>query len=234
LTVVGCDNGSTGSKSSFVGEWSGTATLSGQSAPATLSVTASGWTFAVPQAGINESGTYTTSGAVATLKSDGITVGKATISGSSMTVTLTAGSFAGGTAALTKISSGGSEGGGVAAEWQGTYQPRGSYTSSSLVYITGNTAEFAGIKHTGMSTRGGGNYSGDFITGKWVYLYQDNYKVGVFVSENYVEYDGGIIQLYTGKLTVEANYDSFLHPQGIVLVADDITSEAPEYSGDKQ
>jgi hypothetical protein len=86
----------------FIGNWSGTANFSGQSAPATINVTATGWTFSSPAAGMNESGTYTISGNSATLTQSGVTFGTATLSGSTVTVFITSGYYMGGTGTFTQ------------------------------------------------------------------------------------------------------------------------------------
>jgi len=90
------------SSNPFVGNWSGTANFSGQSAPATINVTATGWTFSCPNAGMNETGTYTRSGNSATLIQSGATFGNATISGNTLTVMITQYQYAGGTGTFTQ------------------------------------------------------------------------------------------------------------------------------------
>jgi hypothetical protein len=81
----------------FIGSWSGTATFYGQTAPATIAVTDSTWSFNVPAAPMYETGTYTYSGNTATLRdASNLAVGTATVSGSTLTVSLTASEYAGG------------------------------------------------------------------------------------------------------------------------------------------
>ncbi|MDR1986326.1 MAG: hypothetical protein LBP88_05060 [Treponema sp.] len=74
----------------FVGTWTGTATFDGDSASATITVTSTRWTFVCREADLEETGTYTRSGNRATFKqSNGSTFGTASISGGTLTVTLT-------------------------------------------------------------------------------------------------------------------------------------------------
>ena len=104
LVLGGCpteeDKG--GDDNPFIGNWSGTARIGNASASATINVTDSGWTFVCSDAQLNESGTYTRSGNTATLVQNGTTFGTATISGSTLAVTLSGGGYAGGTGTFTK------------------------------------------------------------------------------------------------------------------------------------
>jgi hypothetical protein len=76
------NNGNSGS--SIVGTYTGT--ISGTSA--LLTVTASGWTLAVPNANVNKSGTYSVDdGGTATLKSGETVFGTAALDGTKLTVT---------------------------------------------------------------------------------------------------------------------------------------------------
>jgi hypothetical protein len=95
--LAGCDNGSGGGGTNpFIGIWSGTVTISGQSAQGTISVTSSGWGISVPQAGMSGAGTYTYNDNVATLKDEANdTIGTATISGNKLTLSITDGYYAG-------------------------------------------------------------------------------------------------------------------------------------------
>jgi hypothetical protein len=86
----------------FKGAWIGTASIGGESASAAVNITDSGWDFICPAAGMNESGAYTRSGKTATLTQSGTTFGTASVSGSTLTVTITSGDFAGGTGTFTK------------------------------------------------------------------------------------------------------------------------------------
>lgn len=98
------DDGSGAGSSSnpFIGNWSGTASLYGLSAPATVTVTGSGWTFRCPDALMNESGTMTVSGNSATLRQGSVTFGTAAVSEGTLTVTVTSGPYQGGTGTFTK------------------------------------------------------------------------------------------------------------------------------------
>jgi hypothetical protein len=86
----------------FEGKWTGTASIGGERADATINVTDSAWTFSCPDAGMSESGTYTRSGNTATLTQDGESFGTAAVSGSSLVVTITSGDYKGGTGTFSK------------------------------------------------------------------------------------------------------------------------------------
>jgi hypothetical protein len=111
FTMAACDDGSNNNGGNpnpdpggnpFVGNWSGTAYLFEDSAPATANVTNSDWTFSCPDAYMYETGTYTRSGNTATLKQGNITFGTASINGSTLTVTITSGEYQGGSGIFTK------------------------------------------------------------------------------------------------------------------------------------
>jgi hypothetical protein len=103
LALTGCPaEADEGDSNPFVGNWSGTASISGQSASATINVTDSAWTFSCPGAAMSESGTYTRSGSTATLTQTGTTFGTAVVSGGTLIVTITSGDYAGGTGTFTK------------------------------------------------------------------------------------------------------------------------------------
>jgi hypothetical protein len=86
----------------FVGNWSGTASIGGDSASATINVTDSAWTFSCPDARMSESGTYTRSGNTATLSQSGTAFGTATVSGGTLIVTISSGDYRGGSGTFTK------------------------------------------------------------------------------------------------------------------------------------
>ncbi|MDR1324491.1 MAG: hypothetical protein LBK00_00460 [Treponema sp.] len=94
--------GSDGNSNPFEGTWIGKATFEGNSSPATITITGSTWKFVCEEAGMDESGSYTPSGNSATLKSGDTVIGSATISGSTLSVTLSSGDYAGGTGTFTK------------------------------------------------------------------------------------------------------------------------------------
>jgi hypothetical protein len=99
------DDTQTGGDSSsnpFIGTWTGTATLDGESASATVTVTESGWTIVCSDADMNESGTYSRTGNTATLTQSGTTFGRASISGSTLTVSITSGDYQGGSGTFRK------------------------------------------------------------------------------------------------------------------------------------
>ncbi|MDR2783622.1 MAG: hypothetical protein LBB48_07290 [Treponema sp.] len=100
IMVISCDDKDDGNP--FEGTWSGTASISGQSAAATITATGSTWNFVCTAATVNESGTYTYSGSTATLKSGTTTLGTATISGKNLSVSLIAGSYSGATGTFSK------------------------------------------------------------------------------------------------------------------------------------
>jgi uncharacterized lipoprotein YehR (DUF1307 family) len=102
LVLASCGNGTTESNP-FKGNWSGTARMSGQTAPATISVTDSSWTFRIPLLGsMSGTGTYTYSGNNATLAQNGVHFGTASVSGGTLTVNITSGAFRGATGTFTK------------------------------------------------------------------------------------------------------------------------------------
>jgi hypothetical protein len=103
LALAGCPTeAEEGDNNPFVGNWTGTASIGGESASATINATDSAWTFNCPAAQMSESGTYTRSGNTATLTQGGSPFGTATVSGSSLIVTITFGNYAGGTGTFTK------------------------------------------------------------------------------------------------------------------------------------
>ncbi|MDR1654890.1 MAG: hypothetical protein LBR96_02740 [Treponema sp.] len=103
LIMAGCDTGTnSGDDNPFVGDWSGTASVGGGNASATIKVTDSGWSFLCPDAKLDKSGTYTYSGSTATLKEGSLTFGTATVSGSTLNVKITGGDYEGGTGTFTK------------------------------------------------------------------------------------------------------------------------------------
>jgi hypothetical protein len=102
LTLTSCSDDDDDGDNPFAGSWTGTAIMDGQSASATITVTNSGWNFKVPSISMNESGTYTRDNNSATLKSGSSTIGTANVSGSTLTVTLTAGDYRGGTGTFHK------------------------------------------------------------------------------------------------------------------------------------
>jgi hypothetical protein len=86
----------------FVGTWNGTAHDGYNSSPATIIVTDSTWNFICQEISMNESGSYTYSGNSATLNQGGSVFGSATISGNTLSVSLTSGIYAGGTGTFSK------------------------------------------------------------------------------------------------------------------------------------
>jgi hypothetical protein len=110
LALTGCpteddkDSGGngTGGSSSLTGIWTGTLSMSGDSAAATVNITTSGWTLSCPSISLNESGTYTVSGNIATLQSNGATIGAATLASGVLTVAITSGSYTGASGTFTK------------------------------------------------------------------------------------------------------------------------------------
>jgi hypothetical protein len=98
LLTAGCANNGGGSTNPFVGTWTGTATVGGQTAAATLTATDGAWTFTAPSVGINQTGTYTYEGSSALLYMSGAPVGAAVITGNALQITATEGV----TATLTK------------------------------------------------------------------------------------------------------------------------------------
>jgi hypothetical protein len=103
LILTGCPTeADKGDDNPFIGTWTGTASISGQSAAATINVTDSAWTFSCPDASMSESGIYTRSGNTATLTQSGTTFGTAIISGSSLVVTISSGPYVGGTGTFSK------------------------------------------------------------------------------------------------------------------------------------
>jgi len=101
LVMISCGDGDSNSNP-FKGNWVGTASLYGFSAPATVTVTDSGWTFKCPNAGMNETGTMTVNGNSATLHQGGTTFGTATVSGNTLSVKITSGPYQNGTGTFTK------------------------------------------------------------------------------------------------------------------------------------
>jgi hypothetical protein len=108
LSMTACDDDSKDNSTTdeggnpFIGNWSGTAYFTGDSASATANVTNSDWTFSCPDAYMYETGTYTQSGNTATLKQGNVTFGTASINGSTLTVTITSGEYQGGSGIFTK------------------------------------------------------------------------------------------------------------------------------------
>jgi hypothetical protein len=102
LLFTACPTEDDGGGNPFEGKWSGTAIFGGESAAATVTAGGDTWTFAVPSIGMNESGTYTYSGNSATLIQSGTSFGTAAVSGSTLTVVITSGDYAGGTGTFTK------------------------------------------------------------------------------------------------------------------------------------
>ena len=96
------DDGGGGPSNPFVGTWNGTAYSNGESSPATIIVTDSTWNFICQAISMNESGSYTYSGNSATLNQSGSAFGSASVSGNSLSVTLTSGTYNGGTGTFTK------------------------------------------------------------------------------------------------------------------------------------
>jgi hypothetical protein len=102
IVLAGCPTDADEDSNPFVGTWTGTAMLGGDSASATITVTDSGWTFVCADAGMNETGTYTRSGDSATLSQGTTTFGTAAISGNTLAVTVTSGDYRGGSGVFTK------------------------------------------------------------------------------------------------------------------------------------
>ncbi|MDR2095862.1 MAG: hypothetical protein LBP76_10160 [Treponema sp.] len=104
LVLGGCpsDADDDGDDNPFRGNWSGTASIGGDSASATISVTDSAWTFTCPDADMSESGTYTRSGNTATLTKGSVAFGTAAVSGKSLIVTITSGDYTGGSGTFSK------------------------------------------------------------------------------------------------------------------------------------
>jgi hypothetical protein len=100
--LAGCPTEDDGDSNPFVGTWTGTATIGGESASATITVTDSAWTFACKDAGMNETGTYTRSGDSATLQQGAATFGTAALSGTTLAVAITSGDWVGGSGVFTK------------------------------------------------------------------------------------------------------------------------------------
>jgi hypothetical protein len=90
----------------FVGDWSGTAILSGQSNPATFNITETNWVFKVPATPeYNAEGTYTYPGSGNSVKisdSSSGTAGTAMVSGNTLIIKITDGPVAGGSGTFTK------------------------------------------------------------------------------------------------------------------------------------
>ena len=102
LVLFSCDDGGGASSNPFIGNWVGTASIYGYSAPATATVTSSGWTFKCPEAFMNETGTITVNGNSATLHQNNVTFGTATVSGKTLSVMITSGPYQSGTGTFTK------------------------------------------------------------------------------------------------------------------------------------
>jgi hypothetical protein len=95
----------------FVGNWSGTVILSGQSTPATCNITETTWALNVPAAPeYNTQGTYTYSGSGNSVNisdpSSG-TAGTAIVSGNTLIINIASGPVAGGSGTFTKAGSNG-------------------------------------------------------------------------------------------------------------------------------
>ena len=88
---------------SFPGTWNGSWTSQGTTAPATLTITETGWTFSCPSLGYNESGTYTFQGDTMTLYQGASTVGAASLASNSLDANFTAGPFAGESGSFNKF-----------------------------------------------------------------------------------------------------------------------------------
>jgi hypothetical protein len=102
---AGCDNGTGGGDGDdlFIGNWSGTVSYATFTLPATIDVTASGWDFNCPVSPpISETGTYILDGNNATLIQEGDTFGTASLSGGTLSVSITAGEYAGAEGTFTK------------------------------------------------------------------------------------------------------------------------------------
>ena len=102
LTLFSCGGDNESSSNPFLGNWTGTASIYTLSAPATVKVTGSGWTFKCPDAGLNETGTMIINGNSATLQQSNSTFGTASVSGNTLSVRITSGPFNGGTGSFTK------------------------------------------------------------------------------------------------------------------------------------
>jgi hypothetical protein len=87
---------------SVAGTWTGTVTMGEESASATLTLTDSAWTLVCTAIELNENGTYSISGETATFSQGGQAYGTAVLSGSTLTVAVTSGDFAGATGTFTK------------------------------------------------------------------------------------------------------------------------------------
>ena len=104
---AGCDNGTGGGGGGdddlFIGNWSGMVSYQEYNLPATIDVTASGWDFNCPVSPpISETGTYILDGNNATLIQEEDTFGTASLSGGTLSVSITGGEYAGAEGTFTK------------------------------------------------------------------------------------------------------------------------------------
>lgn len=140
-----------GESNPFIGTWSGTVTSIDGTAAATLVFTDTRWTLTAPDAGINETGTYTHQGNNATFLFQGQTV-TATISGGTLTV-IAPGI---GTGSFTKSGTGGTGGGKqystielLAYRWDGREGQSGEHWGNSTAV---KLSDFSNVKPQKLDT----------------------------------------------------------------------------------
>jgi hypothetical protein len=141
LTFMGCDKDSEEDEASFIGEWSGNYTLSGEDEAkvAVITFTATTWTLTAVELGINQSGTYEKSILnSATLKSkDGYIVGTATII--PITGTLTLSIIQGIASGKGSFNSGKRNTGEFKGTWTGTFEPTEGEEKDATIEFTDAT-----------------------------------------------------------------------------------------------
>jgi hypothetical protein len=148
-----------GGNNQFIGTWNG---IDPDGDPVQIVVTSTGWTMSWPGNSHwgSDSGTYTSSGNVATLRLDGVTtIGTATVSGNSLTVSIQ------GWGIMTLTRQGGSNPGGGSNSFIGTWVGLDPDWDQVMIVVTstGWTMSWPGNSHWGTES-GTYTFSGNVAT----------------------------------------------------------------------